>query len=188
MIFVENKRRKIEAIQNQHPNAIILDITSTSPYRYGIILSPFFPHGMIPVPGDSRGMTANSVESIWQGLKVFENCDIDTSLFEKLEMKGLKRTVRKYGMPKGHRFGVYSDELLGYQDAKEKIYLPTFKYVLDNIPEVKHIVDRIREQAEISDIVLLDYNINPNNENPNKPLSHAELVKAYIEGRYPVVL
>lgn len=188
MIFVENKRRKIEAIQNQHPNAIILDITSTSPYRYGIILSPFFPHGMIPIPGDSHGMTANSVESIWQGLKVFENYDVDTRLFEKRDMKGLKRTARKYGMPKGHRFGVFSDELLGYQDAKNKIYLPAFKYVLENIPEVQRIVERIRKEAEKTDIVLLDYNINPNNENPSKPLSHAELVKAFIEGHYPDAL
>ena len=33
--------------------------------------------------------------------------------------------------------------------------------------------------------MLLDYNLNPDNRDASKPLSHAELVKMYIEGRYP---
>ena len=33
--------------------------------------------------------------------------------------------------------------------------------------------------------MLLDYNLNPDNRDITKPLSHAELVKMYIEGRYP---
>ena len=34
-----------------------------------------------------------SVEGIWQGLKVFEDADVDTSFFSKRDMKNLKRTV-----------------------------------------------------------------------------------------------
>lgn len=185
MIYVANKKRKLESIQKDYPNAIILDITSSSPYRYGQLLSPFYPHRNIPIPGDSRGMTATCVEAIWQGLKVFEHCGIDMSVFSNDSMKGIKRTVRKYGKPLGHQYGVFSKQILGYQDAKLLIYLPSYKYVLDSIPEVQHLIKRITEKARTTDIVLLDFNLNPDNRDASKPLSHAELVKMYIEGRYP---
>ena len=32
----------------------------------------------------------------------------------------------------GHRFGVGSDTLLGYRDARYRIYLPAYKWVLEN--------------------------------------------------------
>lgn len=185
MIFVENKKRKFERIQAAHPRAYILDITSSSPYKYGQILSPFYPHRNIPVPGESRGMTATCVEAIWQGLKVFEGADIDMQMFRNDTMKNIKRTVRKFGRPLGHRFGVFSQTILNYADARRYIYIPSYKYVLDNVPEVHRIIEKIKERAKESDIVLLDYNLNPDNRDITKPLSHAELVKMYIEGRYP---
>lgn len=185
MIVVANKKRKMEKIQEEYPGAYILDITSSSPFEYGRLLSPFYPHKNIPIPGDSRGMTAYSVEGIWQGLKVFENAGIDMHSFRNDTMKDIKRTVRKYGRPLGHQNGVYSKELLNYLDAKRLIYAPAYKYVLENVPKVRAIVERIRQKAQESDIVLLDYNINPDNRDASKPLSHAELVKMYIEDRYP---
>ena len=185
MIIVANKKRKIETLQEEYPGAYILDITSSSPFEYGRLLSPFYPHKNIPIPGDSRGMTAYSVEGIWQGLKVFENAGIDMHSFRNDTMKDIKRTVRKYGRPLGHQNGVYSKELLNYLDAKRLIYAPAYKYVLENVPKVRAIVERIRQKAQESDIVLLDYNINPDNRDASKPLSHAELVKMYIEDRYP---
>lgn len=185
MIVVANKKRKIEKIQEEYPGAYILDITSSSPFEYGQLLSPFYPHKNIPIPGESRGMTAYSVEGIWQGLKVFENTGIDMRSFRNDTMKDIKRTVRKFGRPLGHQNGVYSKELLNYLDAKRLIYAPAYKYVLENVPKVKAIIERIRQKAQESDIVLLDYNLNPDNRDASKPLSHAELLKMYIEGRYP---
>lgn len=185
MIVVANKKRKMEKIQEEYPGAYILDITSSSPFEYGRLLSPFYPHKNIPIPGDSRGMTAYSVEGIWQGLKVFENAGIDMHSFRNNTMKDIKRTVRKFGRPLGHQNGVYSKELLNYLDAKRLIYAPAYKYVLENVPKVRAIIEKIRQKAQESDIVLLDYNLNPDNRDASKPLSHAELVKMYIEGRYP---
>lgn len=185
MIVVANKKRRIERIMKEYPKAYILDITANSPYRYGQILSPFYPHCNIPIPGDSRGMTATCVEAIWQGLKVFEGVDIDCALFSNKTMKNIKRSVRKYGHPLGHRYGVYSETILNYQEARRYIYIPAYKYVLDNISEVQDVLVRIRKKAETTGIVLLDYNLNPSNRDYSKPLSHAELVKMYIEGHYP---
>lgn len=185
MIIVDNKRKGIQRLQAKYPDAYILDITSSSPHRYGQILSPFYPHGNIPIPGESCGMTATCVEAIWQGLKVFEGSDINVDLFRNDTMKNIKRTVRKFGRPLGHRYGVYSSKILNYADARRYIYIPSYKYVLDNVPEVHRILERIKNKSKESLIVLLDYNLNPDNRDITKPLSHAELVKMYIEGRYP---
>lgn len=184
MIYIENKRRKLEKIKQQYPDADILDITSTTNAKWAMVLSPFYPHGNIPIPF-SEGYYAKCVEGIWQGLKVFENCGIDTYCFQNDTMCGLKRTVRKYGVPRGHQKGINSSELLNYFDARMQIYLPSYKYVLDNIPIAHDVVMRIAERAKVHDIVFLDYNTNIDFRDTSSPLSHAGLVKMYIEGTYP---
>ena len=74
---------------------------------------------------------------------------------------------------------------MNYEDAKRLIYIPTYKYVLENVLSVKRSLDKIRTILETRDVVLLDYNLNPDNADKSKPLSHAELIKMYLEGRYP---
>lgn len=185
MIFVANKKRKLERIQKDYPGAKIFDITSSAPTIQGRKLSPFYPHGNIPIPGESRGMTATCVEAVWQGLKVFEGAGIDMAMFRNDTMRNIKRTVRKYGRPLGHQFGVFSKTILNYADARRYIYVPTYRYVLDNVPSVHSLVEQLAERAKTEDIVLLDFNLNPDNRDITKPLSHAELVKMYVEGRYP---
>lgn len=184
MIVIENKRRKQERIQAEYPNADILDITSTSNSRYAQILSPFFPHYNIPIPF-SDGYYATCVEAIWQGLKVFQGADVDFEMFKNDTMKNLKRTVKRFGKPLGHRKGVYGTELLDYFSARMQIYLPSYKWVLENVKEVKEVVMRIKERSLSHDIVFLDYNTNIDFRDISTPLSHAGLVKLYIEGNYP---
>ena len=181
MIIIETKRKKPENILKKYPGAILADVTSKA--TDGLVkLSPFYPHGSIPVPF-SEGYTATCVEAIWQGLKVFEHSDVDTSLFFNNTMKGIKRTVRKYGKPLGHRKGVHGTELLGYIEARKQIYIPTYKWMLEN--KVQNIIERLREASKTKTIVLLDYDTNADVDNPRKPLSHASLIKAYVEGIYP---
>lgn len=181
MIIIESHRKKPENILKKYPGAILADVTSQA--KDGLVqLSPFYPHGDIPVPF-SLGMTATCVEAIWQGLKVFDTCDIDVSLFRNDTMANMKRTVRKYGKPLGHRKGVKGTELLGYIEARHQIYVPSYKWVLEN--KVQHIIERLREASKTKTIVLLDYATNCDVDDPSKPLSHAFLVKAYVEGLYP---
>ena len=181
MIYIESKRKKPETILKQYPNAILADVTSGA--KDGLIkLSPFYPHGGIPVPF-SEGYTATCVEAIWQGLKVFESCDVDIQLFQNDTMKNIKRTVRRFGKPLGHRKGVNGTELLNYIEARMLIYIPTYKWVLEN--KVANIIERLREASKTKTIILLDYDTNADVENAKKPLSHASLIKAYVEGIYP---
>ena len=181
MIIIESKRKKIENILKKYPDAVVADVTSQA--KDGLVrLSPFYPHGDIPVPF-SEGYTAACVEGVWQGLKVFEDEDIDISMFSNNTMKNIKRTVRKHGRVLGHRKGILGTEILGYMEAKHQIYIPTYRWMLEH--KAMDIIERLRKASETKTIVLLDYNTCCDVDDETKPLSHAYLVKAYAEGLYP---
>ena len=181
MIIIKHKRCKTENILKENPEAMIIDVTSHAKNEF-LKLSPFYPHGGIPIPF-SEGMTGFSVEGIWQGLKVFEKEDVDTKSFMNSTMKNLKRTVRRFGAPKGHRKGVNGTELLNYKDARELIYIPTYRWMLEN--KAAEIIEELRKLSENKTVVLLDYNTSCDAHDLSKPLSHAYLCKAYIEHLYP---
>ncbi len=185
MIVIESKRRRSDTLLDKYPNAVFADVTSQSLYLGLRQLSPFYPWGGIPV-SYSPGITATCVEAVWQGLKVFESIDIDETLFLNDTMKGLKRTTSKYGRVLGHRKGVHGDTLLGYLDARKKIYIPTYKWMLEH--KAYKTIQLFRQfcvENPDKTIVLLDYQTNCDVEDLRKPLSHAFLCKAYIEGIYP---
>lgn len=184
MIYIENHRRKPETLRREYPDAIVLDLTSHSAYAQQ--LSPFYPHGGIPVPF-SPGITSMSVEGVWQGLKVFDGEGIAPDRFRNATMKGLKRTVRTLGPCRGHLRGTGGDSarLLSYVEARREIYVPTYRWMLAHCPAAAALVARIGAKAETCDLVFLDYNTNANLDNTRTPLSHAALVRTYIEERYP---
>ena len=181
MIIIESRKRPLEpgqkdkngkpilSLKEKYPDAMIIDVTSKAQDEF-VRFSPFYPNGGIPVPFTDD--IAVSVEGIWQGLKVFESTDIDTSFFSKRDMKNLKRTKRKYGRCLGHRKGVHGEELLGYIEARKQIYLPCYKWVLEN--RLQKLVTAVRIISKNKPVVLLDYNTNPDVNNPKSALSHAE--------------
>lgn len=181
MIYIENKKKKESTLLKKYPNAQIIDVTSNATDDLKK-LSPFYPHGGIPIPF-SNGRTAMCVEGIWQGLKVFETADIDEAMFSNDTMKDIKRTVRKFGKPLGHRKGIIGTELLNYLDARIHIFLPSYLWILEN--KVFSIIEKMKKATETKDFVLLDYATNCDVLDPKKPLSHAFLVKAFVEGKYP---
>lgn len=178
MIVVAHKSRMKASILKKYPDAIIIDLTSKAENEF-VQFSPFFAHGNIPIPF-SEGYFGKSVEGIWQGLKVFESENIDVAKFEVENMKGLKRTVKKYGKCLGHRKGLEGTELLGYIEARKEIYLPLYLWVLQN--KLVNLVEKLRLEEKKGTLVLLDYEVNGDIEDRSKPLSHAHLVKMYLEG------
>ena len=138
MIYVESKRRKLKDIEEQYPDAMIIDVTSKAKDEF-VKFSPLYPIGGIPVPF-TEGLVAVSVEGIWQGLKVFEYVDADLSYLSKCDMKNMKRTTRKNGPCAGHLKGARGKELLDYIEARKLIYLPCYKWVLEN--KLKKLVDQ----------------------------------------------
>lgn len=180
-IIVESRRKKLETIQKTYPNASpIIDVTSKGPEPW-VRFSPFFPHGGIPIP-NSPGKFGQSVEGIWQGLKVFEKEDIDPSKWAIISMKGIKRSGTSRGKVRGHRFGVGSETLLGYRDARQQIYLPAYQWLLQNRLAAE--VSDLRALAESGPVVLLDYETNGDIDDLTKPLSHASLIAKWVSGEW----
>lgn len=180
-IIIKNKRCSIEKIKKEHPDAFIIDVTSKGEDEWKK-LSPFYPHGGIPVPF-SDGFTSMSVEGIWQGLKVFETTNISLDSFRNNKMNGLKRTVKKNGRCLGHRKGIYGKDLLEYIEARKLIYVPSYEWMLEN--KCKGQVNKIRMMSQSRTVVLLDYDTNDDIENPYKPLSHASLIRNFIKNSGP---
>jgi len=178
-VHVVSRRRSAAAIEADHPDALVVDVTSRGPEPW-VRLSPFFPHGGIPVPF-TPGVTGQSVEGIWQALKVFATADVDPAKLAVTSMKGLKRTVRTLGPVLGHRAGLHGDTLLPYVEARRRIYLPTYAWMLTH--RAGEVVDQLRRVAGGRDVVLLDYTTNGDVDDPRSPLSHAALVRDHLAGR-----
>ena len=177
MIVVESKRKSLETLAKKYPGAVILDVTSNSTDREFVKFSPFYPHWNIPVPG-SPALSGACVEGIWQGLKVFENEGISYDTLRNGTMKNIKRTVRTHGKCLGHKYG---NKILGYIEARKMIYVPTYNWVLQN--RLGLLVSKLRDLSSRGTVVLLDYETNEDVKNADKPLSHASLIKAYIEAQ-----
>lgn len=181
-IHVASRRRARASLEAAYPEALIVDVTSRAEQPW-VRLSPFYPHGGIPVPF-SPGVTGQSVEGIWQALKVFADADVDPAKLTVTTMRGLKRTVRKHGPVRGHRAGLDGAALLPYEQARRLIYLPSYRWVLEH--RTADLVTRLRELGSQGDVVLLDYTTNGDIAELSTPLSHAALIRRYVERQWPV--
>lgn len=181
VVHVASRRRGAAWLAKTYPGATVVDVTSKGP-RPWVRLSPFYPHGGIPVPF-TPDVTAQSVEGVWQALKVFESADVDPAKLDVTTMTGLKRTVRRFGAVRGHREGLHGDRLLSYEDARRTIYLPTYSWVLEHRAEEE--VAALEELSGRGDVVLLDYTTNGDVTDLRTPLSHAALIAAHLAERRP---
>jgi hypothetical protein len=171
-IEVANRRRKPESISAAFPGFAVIDVTSRGPQPW-VRLSPFYPHGGIPVPC-TPGAESASVEGIWQALKVFQSADVDPAKLAVTSMTGLKRTVRRFGPVRGHRDGLHGKRLLDYRAARELIYLPSYRWILEH--RTADLVNELRAIARDRGVVLLDYTTNGDLDDLRTPLSHAALI------------
>ena len=123
------------------------------------------------------------MEGRWQGLKVFGREEIDPGKWAVTTMSGIKRSGRSRGAVLGHRFGIGGDVLLGYREARVQIYLPAYRWVLEN--RLGELVGQLRARATREPLVLLDYETNGEENDLARPLSHAALTKTGVEGAWP---
>jgi hypothetical protein len=169
-VFVRSRRCKKETLLAEFgPDVVLLDVTSRGELPWQRC-SPFYPVGDIPVPGMANA-TAESVEGLWQGLKVFATAGIDTDKFNVRTLKNLKRTQRRFGKCLGHQ---YQGRLLGYLEARRMIYVPSYTWVVQN--RLQSEAAHLRALAVARTVVLLDYETNGDVDNLSSPLSHAALL------------
>jgi hypothetical protein len=180
-IEVASRRASLVKLAERRPGALIVDVTSKGAEPW-VRFSPFYPHGGIPVPGSSD-RSSQSVEGLWQALKVFETADVDPAKLDVTSMKGLKRTARRFGRVLGHRDGLDGTRLLPYADARRRIYLPAYRWVLEH--RLADLAAELRVASERQELILLDYTLNGDPANLATPLSHAALLARHLRGDYP---
>ncbi|MUG96150.1 hypothetical protein F7734_28940 [Scytonema sp. UIC 10036] len=179
--IVKSRHQPPESLRKRFANALIIDVTSRGSEPW-VRFSPMYPHGGIPVPF-SPGYFSTTVEGIWQGLKVFESIGVDAAKMLITDMKGIKRSTRKYGKVLGHRAGLTGEQLLPYDKARRQIYLPSYRWVLENC--LLDLLNELEQLGTGKTVVLLDYETNCDLDNLSRPLSHAGLIKLYLEGNWP---
>jgi hypothetical protein len=135
-------------------------------------LSPFYPHGAIPVPG-LPGTTSDSVEGVWQGLKIIDG-RTDATFFTG---KGKKRR----GRPTGHSL---AGEVLGYVDARRRIYIPVYEHMWREC--IGRDVRRILFDRARAGVVqyFYDFDRNADVDDPSSPLSHASILVRLLDEEY----
>jgi hypothetical protein len=151
--------------------AVWIDVSSDAEEPFNQ-LSPFFPHGGIPVPG-MPGMKSDSVEGIWQGLKVIRG-KIAPRYFAGV---GHKRG----GKPAGHQWGEQK-RLLSLVEARRKIYIPAYVWMLDNCVNAM-ILDEFVDQA-FRGLPQFFYDKQDNGViEKDEPLAHASVLVTYLNCR-----
>ncbi len=143
-------------------NGIDVSSHGRPPYK---LFSPFShdPEYKIPVPG-SEYLQADSVEGIWQGLKIF-NGSPDPSLFTG-------RPHKRKGVPEGH---LYGKEVINCVDARKNIYVPAYVYHAINnaLPQAWPSLEHMLKDG---DVVLHDIETNGSIENPARSLAHSAIL------------
>lgn len=181
-------RRSQKYLSLQESGTAVVDVTSKSQTMF-VRLSPFFAHM------DANGQKClflphlpeyrtYSVEGGWQGMKVFENEGIDLKKLDNDKGSKLKRggSSKKRGKVLGHFNG--DQLLLDYVEARKRIYIPLYKQMLSLPGEVQDVLDELyRLCLENRKLILLDYEVNGNVNDTAKPLSHAHLLKEYLQER-----
>lgn len=128
------------------------------------ILSPFAHHKSykIPVPGQ-EGIRADSVEGIWQGLKLFHG------ITDQSQFSG--RAKKRKGIPDAFLLG---HEQIDYIEARHKIYQPAYLYHLVN-NALPIIAEDLESKLQKGDVLMHDVEKNQYIDNPQKSYSHAAL-------------
>ncbi|HVL15749.1 MAG TPA: hypothetical protein VM529_24470 [Gemmata sp.] len=154
-------------VENLPPGSVVIDVSSYAPEPY-CTLSPMWVHGGVPVPGMS-GQTSDTVEGVWQGLKVIRG-RIATRFFRG---PGAKRG----GRPSGHKLG---GEELGVVEARRRIYVPTYEWVLENRVEPELIEQLIATALSGVTQYVHDVGDNGDPNDPDQPLAHAAVLVRYL--------
>jgi hypothetical protein len=134
-------------------------------------LSPMYVHGGIPVPG-MPGTVSDTVEGIWQGLKVIRG-QIAPRYFRG---KGRKRGGKK---PSGH---LYAGKLLAIVEARYKIYRVAYEWVLANRIDPELLASFVEQAFAGVPQTFHDLGDNGDINNPDESLAHASLLAQYVNG------
>ena len=145
-----------------------VNISSYGPKPYNL-LSPFTYSSdfQIPVPGQT-GIYANSVESIWQGLKMIDG-NIDFELFTQ-------KPKKRKGQVDGHLF---NGTIIDVVNARKEIYKPSYFYYLKNYVDEEINNGLLMKVFDQWEVYLYDVENNLDIKKP-EPLAHSVFACEYL--------
>lgn len=163
-----------EALRHRPPRgALRIDVSSEGDDPFHL-LSPMHAHGAIPVPG-MPGTVSDSVEGIWQGLKVIRG-----KTAPRFFRGGGKK---RGGKPAGHRFGD-AKRLLDLEAARRKIYIPAYEWILEHrVPE--HVIESLRKPMREGIRVYVYDRASNGSITKNLPLAHASVLARWLNRTMP---
>lgn len=157
-------------VRNLPAGSVVIDVSSYAEPPF-CELSPMWVHGGIPVPG-MPGVVSDTVEGVWQGLKVIRGATAP----RYFRGPGAKRG----GKPSGHQFGKH---LLGVVEARRRIYVPTYEWMLENKIDAA-VLDQLLAVARRG-VVQFVHDVGDSGD-PNdatQPLAHAAVLVRYLNRR-----
>lgn len=155
------------------------DVAPPSMSRFRCFNPFHFDHSYaIPVPGCA--LSSNSIEGVWQGLKVV-NGYTDFSMFtRKAEKRPSMKERETFGYDYKESKFLYGERVIDLITARFAIYLPTYLYVLENlVPD--HTIEEIHESMEKGcDVYFYDWDSNFDIFDPTSPFSHSAILQSWF--------
>jgi hypothetical protein len=161
-VFVPSYHR-----ENLPAGSAVYDVSSYADPPF-CTYSPMWVHGGIPVPG-MPGTVSDTVEGVWQGLKVIRG----KTAMRYFHGPGAKRG----GKPSGHQFGT---NLLSVVEARRKIYVPVYEWVLDHRIDPAVLAGFVA--AAFAGVTQYFHDLADNGDinDTGQPLAHAAVLVQYL--------
>ncbi len=145
-----------------------IDVSSKGAHPYSLLSPETFSLDIqIPVPGLEEKIS-HSVEGIWQGLK-FINGKSDHRLFDIIAQK-------REGEITGYQYG---QKVLDEMEARWRIFIPAYKFYLDQFAPQKAIDSLLVFQQQGKKVFVYDSESNDDISNP-EPYAHAAALATYL--------
>eukprot|EP01125_Pyxidicula_operculata_P014208 TRINITY_DN4729_c0_g2_i2.p1 TRINITY_DN4729_c0_g2~~TRINITY_DN4729_c0_g2_i2.p1 ORF type:complete len:186 (+),score=34.95 TRINITY_DN4729_c0_g2_i2:396-953(+) len=175
----------IEKVFGEHTEVVDLDIhAEILAYRK---FDPKYPVNNIPIPFTPIGKPfATSVMGVYSGLKKFSDMDsIDSSKFNLKGGKNFSRKLNEGVVLQGWQKGIHGKTLLGPFEARKQLFVDVYHDLLatklsEEIGLLKNMMKTCKKLVLLDRITDCDLQ-----EKSGKLVSHAYLVKLYLEGKYP---
>lgn len=150
--------------------AVVIDVSSYAEHPY-CTLSPFWPHGGIPVPG-TAGAVSDSVEGIWQGLKLIGG--------KTAPRYFVGQGAKRGGVPRGHQYG---DKLLKIVEAREKVYRVAYEWMLEHRADPALVAGFVGRALAGVTQCFHDVSNNGRIGDPDEGWAHAAVLVQYLNRR-----
>jgi hypothetical protein len=171
----KSRMKKFLARTDLPPDVVSIDVSSKASAEWAV-LTPGFDHGDIPVPG-MAGAVSRTVDGIWEGLKRFEHSPEDLTLLEAPKPKKRKLTTAS-GKLVGHLY--QGDMLKDEIEARKRIWLPAYTWMLQQCPAAREKFDELVELARTKTIHLYDTEENGDLHDA-RPLAHAAVLAELVK-------